>query len=107
MMYIGIAGWAVAALAWPSLNSLMSQQIPPTAQGELQGGLASVSSLASIIGPPFLTQLFGHFASPAATLRFPGAPFMAAAVLSVLSAIVLVRASTAPASAFAQTGAAE
>mgnify|MGYP000953419983 FL=1 len=62
MVFAGIAFWAFAALAWPSLNALMSQRIPPTAQGELQGGLASVSSLASIIGPPVLTQVFARFA---------------------------------------------
>ena len=91
MVYLGIAGWAFAGLAWPSLNALMSQSIRPTAQGELQGGLASVSSLASILGPPVLTQLFAHFASPTATPRFPGAPFIAAALLAVMSAVVLAR----------------
>lgn len=96
MMYLGIAAWAIAALAWPSLNALMSQRIPATAQGELQGGLASVSSLASIIGPPVLTQLFGHFASPSATPRFPGAPFLAAAALALLSAGVLMRGTSSP-----------
>jgi len=94
MMYVGIAFWSIASLAWPSLNALMSQRIPPTAQGELQGGLASVASLASIIGPPVLTQIFSHFASPSAPLRFPGAPFLASALLAVLSAAVLLRSVT-------------
>jgi len=106
MIYFGIAGWAFAGLAWPSLNALMSQRIPPSAQGELQGGLASVSSLASIIGPPVLTQLFAHFASPASTPRFPGAPFIASAMLAVISAIVLAHG-TAPAETRAQPARAE
>lgn len=96
MMYLGILGWAFAALAWPSLNALMSQRIPPTAQGELQGGLASVGSLASIIGPPVLTQIFSHFASPTATPRFPGAPFLVASLLAVLSAALLLRSVATP-----------
>jgi DHA1 family tetracycline resistance protein-like MFS transporter len=107
MMYLGVLAWAVAALAWPSLNALMSQQIPPTAQGELQGGLASVSSLSAIIGPPLMTQLFGYFASAAAPVQFPGAPFIAAALLAVLSAVMLARGATAAATTFAQPEAAE
>lgn len=107
MMYLGVLAWALAALAWPSLNALMSQQIPPTAQGELQGGLASVSSLSAIIGPPLMTQLFGHFAGAAAPVQFPGAPFIAAALLAVLSAVMLARSTPAAATAFAQPEAAE
>ena len=107
MMYLGVLGWALAALAWPSLNALMSQQIPPTAQGELQGGLASVSSLSAIIGPPLMTQLFGHFASATAPVQFSGAPFIAAALLAVLSAVMLARGTTAEATAFAQPEATE
>lgn len=102
MMYLGILGWALAGLAWPSLNALMSQQIPATAQGELQGGLASVSSLSSIIGPPLMTQLFGHFASAGAPLRFPGAPFIAAALLSVCSVVIIARRTSAATNRFAQ-----
>jgi len=107
MMYLGVLAWAVAALAWPSLNALMSQQIPPTAQGELQGGLASVSSLSAIIGPPLMTQLFGYFASATAPVQFPGAPFIAAALLAVLSAVMLARGATAAATAFVQPEVAE
>ena len=69
----------------------MSQQVPANAQGELQGGVASVGSLAAIVGPPLMTQLFGHFSSDTASVQFPGAPFLAAAALSLLSAALLYR----------------
>jgi DHA1 family tetracycline resistance protein-like MFS transporter len=91
VLYIGIAGWGLAALAWPSLNALMSQQVPANAQGELQGGLASLSSLAAVLGPPLMTQLFGRFSDTAAGPYFPGAPFLAAALLALASAIILIR----------------
>lgn len=91
VMYIGIAGWGLAALSWPSLNALMSQQIPANAQGELQGGLASLSSLAAVLGPPLMTQLFGTFSDTAGAVYFPGAPFFAAALLALASAIILLR----------------
>jgi DHA1 family tetracycline resistance protein-like MFS transporter len=91
MMYLGLLLWSLGGLAWPSLNALMSQQIPATAQGELQGGLASLSSLSSILGPPMMTQLFGYFAGSTAPIYFPGAPFLAAALLACASAFILSR----------------
>lgn len=92
MMYVGLVAWGAAAFTWPSLNGLMSQQIPANAQGELQGGLASLGSLAAILGPPLFTQLFGAFSSPDAPVQFPGAPFLAAALLALASAVLLARA---------------
>jgi DHA1 family tetracycline resistance protein-like MFS transporter len=91
MIYLGILGWSIGALAWPSINSVMSQEIPASAQGELQGGMASLGSLASIIGPPMMTQLFGYTTGAAAPVHFPGAPFLLAAVLAVFSAFIVSR----------------
>ncbi|HET9447637.1 MAG TPA: TCR/Tet family MFS transporter [Steroidobacteraceae bacterium] len=91
VLYGGIVLWGLAAMSWPSLNALMSQQIPANAQGELQGGLASLSSLAAILGPPLMTQLFGAFSDTAGAVYFPGAPFFAAALLALASAIILLR----------------
>ena len=91
MMYVGLLLWSIGGLAWPSMNALMSQQIPATSQGELQGGLASLSSLSAILGPPMMTQLFGYFAGATAPIHFPGAPFAAAALLACASAFILSR----------------
>jgi MFS transporter, DHA1 family, tetracycline resistance protein len=86
MLYVGILTWMIGALTWPSLNAMMSQRVPATAQGELQGGVASLSSLSAILGPPLMTQLFGHFTSATAAVKFPGAPFLAAALLALTGA---------------------
>jgi MFS transporter, DHA1 family, tetracycline resistance protein len=91
MVYLGILAWSIGALAWPAINAIMSQEIPATAQGELQGGMASLGSLASIIGPVMMTQLFGYAASDASPVRFAGAPFVLAALLSLASAFILSR----------------
>jgi DHA1 family tetracycline resistance protein-like MFS transporter len=102
VLYIGIVLWGLAAMSWPSLNALMSQQIPANAQGELQGGLASLSSLTAILGPPLMTQLFGWFSDAAAAVYFPGAPFLAAALLALSSAIILLRICGEPSSSLAR-----
>ena len=96
VLYVGILVWGLAALSWPSLNALMSQQVPPDAQGELQGALASLSSVAAVLGPLVMTQLFGEFSEPGAPVHFPGAPFLAAALLALASAVILLQISKSP-----------
>jgi MFS transporter, DHA1 family, tetracycline resistance protein len=106
MMYGVSLSTFIFALTYPSMNALASRQTPANAQGELQGAVACLYSLSAILGPPLMTQIFGYFSAPAAPLHFPGAPFVAAAVLTVASATLLVRAlRLAPAGPAAQLAA--
>jgi DHA1 family tetracycline resistance protein-like MFS transporter len=82
MMFAWLVTWFFGALMMPTTNALMSHRVPPDAQGELQGAVASLFSLSSIIGPPLMTQLFSRFSAPDAPVHFPGAPFLAAAILA-------------------------
>lgn len=104
MMYAGIAVGALSGLAYPSMNALMSQRVEPDAQGELQGAVASLASLSTIIGPPLMTQLFGYFTGRSAPFELPGAAFILSAVLTLASLALFLRAcrrgsAAAPASA--------
>ena len=92
MMYVVSVTSMFFAMTYPSLNALMSQQIPHDAQGELQGAVASVYSLSAILGPPLMTQVFALFSSAAAPVYFPGAAFLAAALLTLASAVLFARA---------------
>jgi len=92
MMYVVGLTTAVFALAYPAMNALASQRIPANAQGELQGAVASLYSLSSILGPPLMTEVFGYFSAPAAPVYFPGAAFVTAAVLTVGCAVLFTRA---------------
>jgi len=93
MMFVIAILWLLAGLAWPSMNALLSQQIPANAQGELQGGLTSLGSLAAIVSPPVMTQLLAATSTPA--FYFPGAPFILAAVLVMCSLMLLSKAARA------------
>jgi DHA1 family tetracycline resistance protein-like MFS transporter len=97
MMYAWMLSWLLAGLAYPSLNALLSQQVPPSGQGELQGGVASLYSLASIVGPPMLTQALAYFSSPRSPVYFPGAAFLTAAILATASVLLLIHATRSPA----------
>ena len=80
---------ALGAIVSPALTGLMSNQISDDAQGELQGAMTSVSAITIIISPVLMTQLFGYFAGPQTPIYLPGAPFLAAAILTLLSLIPL------------------
>jgi DHA1 family tetracycline resistance protein-like MFS transporter len=92
MMYAVSLTTVLVAIAYPAMNGLMSQRIPANAQGELQGAVASVYSLSSILGPPLMSQVFGYFSGPEAPLPFPGAAFVTAAALTLVSAALYGRA---------------
>ena len=82
MMFAWMATWFFGAIVMPSTNALMSHRIALDAQGELQGAIASLYSLSSIVGPPLMTQLFGRFSSPGAPIHLPGAAFIASTMLA-------------------------
>jgi MFS transporter, DHA1 family, tetracycline resistance protein len=85
MMLAWLWTWFFGAIVMPSTNALMSHRMPADAQGELQGAVASLYSLSSIVGPPLMTQLFGRFSAADAPIHLPGAAFIASAVLALAS----------------------
>ena len=91
MMYVVIAIGALQGFVMPSIQSMMSGRVPANAQGELQGAIGSLNGLVTIISPPFMAELFAYFSGPEAPLYFPGAPFFAAAILTLLALVLLLR----------------
>jgi MFS transporter, DHA1 family, tetracycline resistance protein len=85
MMFAFMTFFAFGGIAGPSLQSIISSQVPPNEQGELQGTLTSLVSLTSIVGPLIMTNLFAYFTHSTSTIYFPGAPFLMGAFLSLLS----------------------
>ena len=63
---------------YPMLNAIMSKRVPENAQGELQGGLASLTNVAMLAGTVFYAQIFGYFMSPASPWLSPDVAFYVA-----------------------------
>ena len=55
---------APEGLVNPLLGAIMSKQVPADAQGELQGGIASIMSVAMLTGTLFFSYVFGVFTRP-------------------------------------------
>lgn len=88
MMFVFLIPYCLGGIVGPSLQGIMSTQVPPNEQGELQGALTSLMSVTSIIGPVFMTWLFSHYSQPSSAIYFPGAAMIAGAVLSLISAVL-------------------
>ena len=87
MVYAILPLTALSAILTPALQGLMSNRISDDAQGELQGALTSVTAITLVVSPLLMTQLFGFFTGPAAPLYLPGAPFLAAAIITAIAII--------------------
>ncbi len=87
---IAIPIFALGAIGLPALQGILSRSVADDAQGELQGVLTSVNSLAMIMAPLVMTQTFAYYSGPNAPFYSPGAPFLLAAVLMVTSVAVFL-----------------
>lgn len=74
------------ALAGPPSQSLMTQRVSPSEQGELQGALGSLRGIAMVIGPGMFSGMFAVFIAPGKSI--PGAPWYLAAFLLLASLLV-------------------
>ncbi len=92
LAYLAMIPMALGGLTSPSMNGIASSQIGPDQQGELQGTMASMMSLTSIISPPLMTLTFGSFTGTDAITYMPGAPFLLAGVLTVFALGLFIRA---------------
>tara|TARA_B110000977_G_scaffold16891_1_gene20662 strand:- start:729 stop:1985 length:1257 start_codon:yes stop_codon:yes gene_type:complete len=85
MAYMFMIAGALGGLAGPAMSGIASSQVGPAQQGELQGAIGSVGSLTNIISPLMMTIVFGIYTAPDAPFYFPGAPFILAAILTMMS----------------------
>jgi DHA1 family tetracycline resistance protein-like MFS transporter len=79
MAFLLLPVFCLGGIGQPALQSLVSGQVGEDQQGRLQGVLASMASLASIIGPVAISQIY--FASRGV---FPGLVWVLGAALYVL-----------------------
>ena len=92
MMFAFLVPYCLGGISGPGLQAIISGSVPSNEQGELQGSLTSVISITSIVGPLVMSNLFAFFTGPIAPFYFPGAPFMLAAVLMLLSCFFAYKA---------------
>jgi DHA1 family tetracycline resistance protein-like MFS transporter len=78
--------FGLGAVGLPALQALLSGKVDAQKQGRLQGVLASITSLASIVGPLAISSLYFAYRA-----SFPGLVWIAGAALYFIAIPVLLR----------------
>ena len=91
MMFAFLVPYCLGGITQPALQAIMAGQVPRNEQGELQGGLTSLMSVAAIIGPLLMNNLFFYFTHGAAPFLLPGAPFLLGSILMLCSVVIAFR----------------
>ena len=85
---LGIFVSALWGLAMPTLQSLMTQRVSESEQGQLQGANNSVGSIAGVVSPLFFGWVYSVSVGQSAPVPAPGlAFFIAAAILFAAAAM--------------------
>jgi DHA1 family tetracycline resistance protein-like MFS transporter len=64
--------WTISS---PAAQGMMTRRVSESEQGELQGAISSLASLAWIFGPTIFTFTFAFFIDQTRGWNFPGAPW--------------------------------
>lgn len=83
---------SIWGLAMPTSQSLMTQLVSESEQGQLQGANMSVASIAGVASPLFFGWLYGLSLGDDPLIPFDGFSFVVAGAVLALSALIGVRA---------------
>ena len=92
MMYLCMIPYCLGGISGPALQSWATDKVAKNEQGELQGALTIVNSISVIIGPLIFSYIFYHFThNKTSSYYFPGAPYILAALLMLISVVLVMR----------------
>jgi DHA1 family tetracycline resistance protein-like MFS transporter len=91
LSWLGIPVMSLWGVSGAAIQSLMTKQVAPDQQGQLQGAMSSVQSVSQLLGPFLFTLTFAYFIGEQAPIKLPGAPFFLASVLVLLAVVIALR----------------
>jgi len=78
-------------ISFPAAQGMMTHRVGEREQGELQGAIQSLRSIAFVIGPFLFSGIFAWFIDPKHSLYLPGAPYYLAAALLFTAMLLATR----------------
>jgi DHA1 family tetracycline resistance protein-like MFS transporter len=78
-------------ISFPAAQGMMTHRVSEREQGELQGAIQSLRSIAFVIGPLLFSQIFAWFIDPKRSFQVPGAPYYFAAALLFVAMLLATR----------------
>lgn len=91
MIYLCMIPYCLGGLSGPALQGIATDEVAKNEQGELQGAFAILNSISLVIGPLVLSYVFFFFTKSPRTIHFPGAPYLLASLLMLISTVIAVR----------------
>jgi len=91
MVYVYMVPYCLGGISGPALQGLITGTVSAKEQGELQGSLTSLTSVAVIVGPLLMSSVFHLFTHKDTPAYFPGAPYILGAILMLISALLAVK----------------
>ena len=78
-------------ISFPAAQGMMTHRVSEREQGELQGAIQSLRSIAFVIGPFLFSGIFAWFINPKHSFYVPGAPYYLAAALLFTAMLLATR----------------
>ena len=78
-------------ISFPAAQGMMTHRVSEREQGELQGAIQSLRSIAFVIGPFLFSGIFAWFINPKHPFHVPGAPYYLAAALLFTAMLLATR----------------
>ncbi|MBN4081534.1 TCR/Tet family MFS transporter [bacterium AH-315-C07] len=91
MLLASCIPYCLGGVAGPSLQGIISNQVPSNEQGELQGAMTSIISVTTILSPLIMTGIFSHYTRDTTSLYLPGAPYWLASIFMLMGMIFTLR----------------
>lgn len=88
MMFVFLIPYCLGGIAGPAMQAVVSADVPPSEQGEIQGTMTSLMSASAIVGPPMMSMVFYYFTHKGAPIQFAGAPFILGGILMLISTVI-------------------
>lgn len=79
---------AIWGLAMPTLQSLMTQRVSESEQGQLQGATMSVASIAGVASPLFFGAVYSYTVQAGSPLPFAGTAFLISSAILLIAALI-------------------
>ena len=91
LMYVYMVPYCLGGISGPAMQGFATGKVAKNQQGELQGAITILNSISIIIGPLIFSYVFFFFTKKGASVYFPGAPYLLAAILMVISTFMVIR----------------
>ncbi len=88
LLYLFLVPYILGGIAGPTLQGVISNEVPDNEQGNLQGTITSIAGLTAFIGPILFSSIFTFFTKKDTAIYYPGASFAFGGIILILATFI-------------------